>query len=129
MTGTTGTAKPKPAGKTAAVTLDDTAKTKLQEVRTHLTAFAASMSARPAPAPRRPPSVPSTDDPSASASASAAAAAKRLGVGDTERGGAVLAERAGSQHPRPRQPVLRRRRRLRPRSPRSRSTPRASSVT
>src|SRR5215203_3476659 len=42
-TGTTGAAKSaKPAG--AAITLDDNARAKLQDVRTHLTAFAASMS-------------------------------------------------------------------------------------
>ncbi len=70
-TGTSGATAAKPADKTAPITLDETAKSKLQDVRTHLTAFAASMSgASSAPAA----STPSADDPSSSASASAAAA-------------------------------------------------------
>src|SRR5687768_17218845 len=70
-TGTSGATAAKPADKTAAITLDETAKSKLQEVRTHLTAFAASMSgASSAPAA----STPTADDPSSSASPSAAAA-------------------------------------------------------
>src|SRR5687768_5553883 len=47
MTGTTGSTKPGAQGKSstpATATLDDSARAKLQEVRTHLTAFAASMS-------------------------------------------------------------------------------------
>jgi hypothetical protein len=81
---TTGAATPAPAGTTgstaaapktttggkssASMTLDDTARTKLQDVRTQLTAFAAAMGAGSTP---KSPS-PSSDDPSSSASASAA---------------------------------------------------------
>lgn len=70
--GTTGAPEPGAAGTTgktaskAAPGLDDAAKAKLQEVRTHLTAFAASMGSTPSPG---------AEDPSASASAAAAAAA------------------------------------------------------
>ena len=70
--GTTGTAAPSAAGTSgkaaskAAPGVDDAAKAKLQEVRTHLTAFAASMGGgTPSPSP-------GTEDPSASASAAAA---------------------------------------------------------
>ena len=74
---TTGATTPAPAGTTgstaaapktttggkpaASMTLDEPARTKLQEVRTHVTAFAAAMSgaASPSPAP-----TPSSDDPS-----------------------------------------------------------------
>jgi hypothetical protein len=72
-TGTTGSTATAPktttGGKSSAsMTLDDTARTKLQEVRTQLTAFAAAMGAGSTP---KSPS-PSSDDPSRSASASAA---------------------------------------------------------
>jgi len=73
--GTTGAAEPSAAGTSgksaskAAPGVDDAAKAKLQEVRTHLTAFAASTGGgTPAPSP-------GAEDPSASASAAAAAAA------------------------------------------------------
>jgi hypothetical protein len=81
---TTGATTPAPAGTTgstatapktttggkssASMTLDDTARTKLQDVRTQLTAFAAAMGAGSTP---KSPST-SSDDPSSSASASAA---------------------------------------------------------
>jgi hypothetical protein len=74
--GTTGAAAPSPAGTTgkpaskAAPGVDEAAKAKLQEVRTHLTAFAASMGGAPSSSP-----TPSADDPAAGASAAAAAAA------------------------------------------------------
>ena len=73
--GTTGAAAPSAAGTSgksaskAAPGVDAAAKAKLEEVRTHLTAFAASMGgATPSPSP-------GAEDPSASASAAAAAAA------------------------------------------------------
>ena len=67
LLGPTATGATEPAAKDAAVTLDANARAKLEEVRTHLTAFAAAMSgSSSSPAP-------SSDDPSASASASAAA--------------------------------------------------------
>ena len=73
--GTTGAAEPSATGTSgksaskAAPGVDDAAKAKLQEVRTHLTAFAASMGGgTPSPTP-------GAEDPSASASAAAAAAA------------------------------------------------------
>ena len=74
--GTTGAAEPSPVGTSgkpapkAATGVDEAAKAKLQEVRTHLTAFAASMGGAPSSSP-----TPSADDPSAGASAAAAAAA------------------------------------------------------
>ena len=73
--GTTGAAAPSAAGTSgksaskAAPGVDDAAKAKLEEVRTHLTAFAASLGgSTPSPSP-------GAEDPSASASAAAAAAA------------------------------------------------------
>ena len=73
--GTTGAAEPSAVGTSgksaskAAPGVDDAAKAKLQEVRTHLTAFAASMGGgTPSPSP-------GAEAPSASASAAAAAAA------------------------------------------------------
>jgi hypothetical protein len=74
-TGTTGSTSTKPGAQSksstsASATLDESARAKLQEVRTHLTAFAASMSGGNTPgAP-----TPSADDPASPASASAAAA-------------------------------------------------------
>ena len=89
---TTGAAAPAPAGTTgstatapktttgskspASITLDESARTKLQEVRTHITAFAAAMSGASAATPSSTPTptaAPSSDDPSAPASASATA--------------------------------------------------------
>jgi hypothetical protein len=66
---TTGASTPAPTGTsgstaTAAKTLDESARSKLQEVRTHVTAFAAAMSGGSASTPR-------SDEPSAAASASA----------------------------------------------------------
>jgi hypothetical protein len=65
-TGTSGAATPKRSETAGAATLDETTRAKLQEVRTHITAFAASMSGTGSPAP-------SSDDPSSSAAASAQA--------------------------------------------------------
>ena len=94
---TTGATTPAPAGTTgstaaapktttsgkpaASIALDEPARTKLQDVRTQLTAFAAAMSggaASPSSAP-----APSTDDPSSSASASAAATQSTAGTAGT----------------------------------------------
>ena len=74
-TGTTGSTATAPktttSGKSAAsMTLDDTARTKLQDVRTHITAFAAAMGAGATSTPKEPSA--SSDDPSSAASASAA---------------------------------------------------------
>ena len=74
-TGTTGSTSTKPGAQSksstsATATLDESARAKLQEVRTHLTAFAASMSGGNTPGA----STPSADDPASPASASAAAA-------------------------------------------------------
>jgi hypothetical protein len=67
--GSTASAPKTTTGSKAAtsMTLDDSARAKLQEVRTHVTAFAAAMSGTSA--------TPSSDDPSTSASASAPASA------------------------------------------------------
>ena len=68
-TGTTGTSgKPAGGSKAGAATIDEATRTKLLEVRTHLTAFAATMSGGSG-TPKT--STPSADDPSSSASASA----------------------------------------------------------
>ena len=74
-TGSTVTApKTTTGGKSSAsMALDDTARTKLQEVRTHITAFAAAMGAGSTSNPKSPST--SSDDPSSSASASAASTA------------------------------------------------------
>ena len=97
--GTTGAAEPSAAGTSgksaskAAPGVDDAAKAKLQEVRTHLTAFAASMGGgTPSPSP-------GAEDPSASASAAAAAAAASPSPG----GGAAPGRRSRTPtRPRPR---------------------------
>ena len=84
-TGSTATApKTTTSGKSSAsMALDDTARTKLQEVRTHITAFAAAMGAGSTSTPKSPST--SSDDPSSSASASAASI--RLGAIDCRHGG------------------------------------------
>ena len=79
--GTTGATTPPPAGttgttppaKAGAATLDEATRGKLQEVRTQLTTFAASMGS--GSTPKNDAATPSADDPSAGASAAAASAA------------------------------------------------------
>jgi len=110
---TTGAAAPAPAGtsgataampksttgsKATAVTLDDTARTKLQEVRTHLTAFATAMSGTGGAAP-------SSDDPTTSASASPAPEASATGATGTTGAAATTATGTSGLTPGPAQPV------------------------
>jgi hypothetical protein len=73
-TGTAGSAAPS-AAKTAEGSLDETARTKLQEVRAHVTAFAAAMGAMGSGAPSSPSAPLSTAAAAAAAEPSPAAAA------------------------------------------------------
>ena len=79
--GSTGTTKSR---STTTMTLDESAKTKLMEVRTHITAFASAMSGTASRTPGTPGGEPATDPASVAATQPPASAASRTSTAPTQ---------------------------------------------